>query len=286
MMNRVIFEGETYYKVNDLKELYDVSMYKIKKAIKEQGIVIGTLKGFGRAVFILEAELNMLEIDGAVTYMKTAVKDYRETLTTHVKAAGWAHAFMRVNISNEELLQKANAKAIDEINAFGEQGHARDERDVKETEIVEKFNGLAEQYGYSDRLHRIDLLIDGEILNVELYTTADEIADIHGYTSIVHSVHPDYLEEAFESGYIDDVSYDGVEHTFTKGKSQLTSEEAFVKFLERIYEKHSKMDDEGYGYMQDENGTMFAGFTYERERDIVIALLKGNYKLVSRARQF
>ncbi|CGF77995.1 hypothetical protein IQ781_21705 [Bacillus sp. N447-1] len=284
MMNRVIFEGETYYKVNDLKELYNVSMYKIKKAIKEQGIKTGKLEGFGRALFILEAELNMLEIDGAVTYMKTAVKDYRETLTTHVKAASWAYAFTGVKISNEELLQKVNDKAIDEINAFGEQGYTRSERDLEETETVEKFNDLAEKHGYSDRLHRIDLLIDGEILNIEFCTVNDEIATAQNYTNIIHGVSTDYLDEAFELGRIDDGSYDDTEYTFTKGVSQLTSEEAFVKLLKKVYEKHSKINDEEY--MEDENGLRFASFTYEREADIVIALLRDNYKLVNRALQF
>lgn len=282
MINRVIFNGNTYYKVNDLQELYNVSMYKIKKAIKEQGIVIGTLKGFGRALFILEAELNMLEIDGAVTYMKTVVKDYRETLTTNVTAAGWAHAFMRVNISNEELLQKANAKAIDEINAFGEQEHATDERDIEKVETVEKFNDLAEQYGYSDRLHRVDLLVDGEILNVEFCTVNDEIATAHNYLDIIHGISTDYLNEAFELGGVD--NDDDIKYTFTKGKSTLAFEKTFVKLLEKIHEKHSKMTWDGY--MKDENDLLFASFTHNRESDIVIALLKGNYKIVNRARQF
>ncbi|MEH7668964.1 hypothetical protein V7419_19775 [Bacillus sp. JJ689] len=284
MMNRVIFEGETYYKVNDLKELYNVSMYKIKKAIKEQGIKTGKLEGFGRTLYILEAELNMLEIDGAITYMKTAVKDYREALTISFRAAAYAYGFAGVKMSNEELLQEVNTKVIDEMNVFGEQGHARSERDIKEAETVEKFNGLAKKHGYSDRLHRIDLLIDGEILNVEFCTVNDEIATADNYVNILHGVSPDYLEEAFELGGIDDGSYDDTEYTFTKGEAHITSEQAFAKLLKKVYEKHSKINDEEY--MEDENGLCFTGFTYEREADIVIALLRDNYKIVNRALQF
>ncbi|MDR4170361.1 hypothetical protein [Bacillus nitratireducens] len=282
MINRVIFNENTYYKVNDLQELYNVSMYKIKKAIKEQGIVIGTLKGFGRTLYILEAELNMLEIDGAVTYMKTVVKDYRETLTINAKAASWAYAFTGVKISNEELLQKVNDKAIDEMSAFDE--HTIDERDTEKTEFVERFNDVAEQYGYSDRLHRVDLLINGEILNVEFYTAGDEIGSANNYLDITHCVHPDDFERAFQDGCIDEISVDGVEHAFTKGVSYLTCEEAFAKLLEKVYEKHSKMEWDGY--MEDENGMLFATFTRDKEANIVIALLKGNYKIVNRARQF
>lgn len=78
MLNRVIYGGEVYYKLTDLAELFDISQYKIRKAIKEQNIQITRLKGFGRSLFVLEKNVSTIEVNGEITIIKTEVKESQE----------------------------------------------------------------------------------------------------------------------------------------------------------------------------------------------------------------
>lgn len=70
MINRVIFEGKVYYKVADLAELFDVSVYKMKKAIKAQDIET-RLKGFGRVLFVLEENVCKIELNNEIKILET-----------------------------------------------------------------------------------------------------------------------------------------------------------------------------------------------------------------------
>lgn len=70
MINRLIYGGKVYYKVADLAQLFDVSIYKMRNAIKAHEI--GTrLKGFGRAIFVLEENVAKIEINNEVKILKT-----------------------------------------------------------------------------------------------------------------------------------------------------------------------------------------------------------------------
>ncbi|PGT92225.1 hypothetical protein COD18_15440 [Bacillus cereus] len=285
MINRVIFNENTYYKVNDLQELYNVSMYKIKKAIKEQGIVIGTLKGFGRALYILEAELNMLEIDGAVTYMKTAVKDYREEMISNGRMAGLAYSLFGMQKTNEELIQEAHEKAIDTVDEFGStELTVTTKSDDEDIEAIETFNQLAKEFGYANRFHRIDLVINGELSNVILHTINGTLSGSDDFYTIA-DMSVESFENEFERGIFEDTFEN--EFVLTPGESNTTNEEAFIALLEKINGGNWHIAyPNGEPELVDDNGMYFMKPTYNKETEIYVALLKADYKYVHRARQF
>ncbi|WP_458106277.1 hypothetical protein [Bacillus sp. PK5-004] len=70
MINRLIYNGKVYYKVADLAQLFDVSIYKIRKIVKTQDIRT-TLKGYGRAVFVLEENVAKIEVRNEVKILET-----------------------------------------------------------------------------------------------------------------------------------------------------------------------------------------------------------------------
>ncbi|PFW95196.1 hypothetical protein [Bacillus pseudomycoides] len=285
MINRVIFNENTYYKVNDLQELYNVSMYKIKKAIKEQGIVIGTLKGFGRTLFILEAELNMLEIDGAVTYMKTAVKDYREEMISNGRMAGLAYSLFGMQKTNEELIQEASQKAIDKVDELNStELTLTTERDKEQIEQIRDFNQLAKEFGYANRFHNINLIVNGKLTNVILHTINGTICDTDDFYTI--DIPFEHYEAEFERGIFED-SYD-TEFVLTPGESDTTDEEAFIALLHKIKNENCHIINHrsGTDELVDDNEMCFMKVPYHKEAEIYVALLKADYKFVHRARQF
>ncbi|KUH46056.1 hypothetical protein M2E15_2920 [Bacillus mycoides] len=75
MLNRVIYEGQVYYKVNDVAVLFDLSQYKMKKTLEKQGIKKGKLAGFGRTLFILEKNVGKIEVGGEITIIETEFKE-------------------------------------------------------------------------------------------------------------------------------------------------------------------------------------------------------------------
>ena len=74
-LNKVIYEQEVYLKVNDLVEVFEgVSLYRIKNAIKKQGLETRKLKGFGNSNFISEKQASMLVIDGKSRLFSTKIR--------------------------------------------------------------------------------------------------------------------------------------------------------------------------------------------------------------------
>ena len=71
MINRTIFGGQVFYRIADLAELFDVSVYKMRKAIKEQNIKTTCLTGFGRCVFVLESDIAKINVYGEMKVLKT-----------------------------------------------------------------------------------------------------------------------------------------------------------------------------------------------------------------------
>ncbi|MFT7830051.1 hypothetical protein [Priestia megaterium] len=282
MTNRVIFDGKTYYKVKDLVELHEASLYKIKKAIKEQNIPTTTLDGFGRAKFIEEKDLNMLEIDGAITYMQTEVKDYRKELYMQATSGMLAHGFMKTGVSKEEIFEKAIEKVAADLKYFANYEN-RDFEKIKEVKnVFETFNKLAEKYGYSNRIHYVNLLIDGEILPVRFHTIGNEITYVGLAIDIAYSHTFDEcfynnLHEDISNGYVL-IESDKVE--LTTGDYGLTTEEAFVKLLEKIRSNSCSVKHIDYLSVYDENDNPLIETESEREPEMVFALLKGNFKYV------
>ena len=89
MINRTIFNGQVFYRIADLALLFDVSAYKMRKAIKEQNIETTRLKGFGRCVFVLEADISKINVYGEMKVLKTefTVEPVRETKVVEIAKA-------------------------------------------------------------------------------------------------------------------------------------------------------------------------------------------------------
>ncbi|WHX62778.1 hypothetical protein [Peribacillus frigoritolerans] len=75
MINRVINKNEVYYKMADLADLFEVSVYKMKKIIKMQNIEKTKLEGFGRSVFVLEENVCKIEVNDEVTIVNTTIDE-------------------------------------------------------------------------------------------------------------------------------------------------------------------------------------------------------------------
>ena len=86
MINRTIFNGQVFYRIADLALLFDVSAYKMRKAVKEQNIETKRLEGFGRCVFVLEADIAKINVYGEMKVLKTefTVEPVKETKVVEI----------------------------------------------------------------------------------------------------------------------------------------------------------------------------------------------------------
>ncbi|MGE1048430.1 hypothetical protein ACQGSX_21210 [Bacillus sp. GMs2/1] len=71
MLNRIIFKNKVYYKVADLAELFSVSTYRMRKAIKTQKITAKPLKGFGRVLFVQEENVAKIVMNNQAKTLQT-----------------------------------------------------------------------------------------------------------------------------------------------------------------------------------------------------------------------
>ncbi|WHY88717.1 hypothetical protein QNH39_13145 [Neobacillus novalis] len=70
IINKTIFKGKVYYSVADLAELFGVSPYKMRKAIKDQKIKTKN-NIFGRTVFVLEENVAKINVYGTMKILVT-----------------------------------------------------------------------------------------------------------------------------------------------------------------------------------------------------------------------
>ena len=85
MLNRVIFKNKVYYKVADLAELFNVSTYRMRKAIKTQKITAKPLKGFGRVLFVLEENVAKIVMNNQAKTLKTEFNENPVQETTTIE---------------------------------------------------------------------------------------------------------------------------------------------------------------------------------------------------------
>ncbi len=87
MLNRVIFKNKVYYKVADLAELFSVSTYRMRKAIKTQKITAKPLKGFGRVLFVQEENVAKIVMNSQSKTLKTEFNEnpVQETKTVETE---------------------------------------------------------------------------------------------------------------------------------------------------------------------------------------------------------
>ncbi|PHD69790.1 hypothetical protein [Bacillus toyonensis] len=148
MLNRVIYGGQVYYKVNDLGVLFGLKRYKMKKTLERQEIETTILKGFGRTLYILEDNVGKIEIGGEVTIIKTEFKEY-----------------MR-----KESAQKADEVPAEETKNEKEEVKSETEKEV-ETSVNNNENTIAPNIEQIEKLQEEhnNLLEKGGVLFVKLH---------------------------------------------------------------------------------------------------------------------
>lgn len=129
MLNRVIYGGQVYYKVNDVAVLFDLSQYKMKKTLEKQGIEKGKLAGFGRTLFILEKNVGKIEIGGEVTIIETKFEESitkepvkkadevsaEETKNEKEEVKSETEKEVETTVNNNDTTTESNTEEIEEL---------------------------------------------------------------------------------------------------------------------------------------------------------------------------
>lgn len=81
-MNRVIYNNNVYYRLNDVVRAYDLIGRTIdfNVALKNNNVNICKLTGFGNSYFISEEAVNSIEVNGIKNEFKTEFKDLSKKL--------------------------------------------------------------------------------------------------------------------------------------------------------------------------------------------------------------
>lgn len=128
MMKTVImYKGLVYYKVEELKDLYDVPMSQIIEAIETKQIETTTLDGFGQTKFIREANVSLI-FDGEKSItVETAIE---------TKVNGKVEVYDEAKVTaKREAKAKAKAERKEESKLAKERGKLK--RAIRE--LYQKF---------------------------------------------------------------------------------------------------------------------------------------------------
>lgn len=144
MLNRVIYGGQVYYKVNDLGELFELSSYKMKKTLTKQDIETTKLKGFGRTLFVLEGNVSAIEVNGEITIIKT---EYKESIQK--KKVETAEEVPAEETKNEK--EEVKSKTEKEVETTVNNNDTKTESNIEEIEELKREHAnlvtLGKHYG-------------------------------------------------------------------------------------------------------------------------------------------
>ncbi|HDR7564771.1 TPA: hypothetical protein QCX51_001969 [Bacillus mycoides] len=138
MLNRVIFKNKVYYKVADLAELFSVSTYRMRKAIKTQKITAKPLKGFGRVLFVQEENVAKIVMNNQA---KTLQTEFNENPVQETKTIETEKTPSKKTKSKSKKRKKpaSKGKKVTEETVTAEVCPVKDEQTVKaKTEQVTK----------------------------------------------------------------------------------------------------------------------------------------------------
>ncbi|KMQ15292.1 hypothetical protein [Bacillus mycoides] len=191
MLNRVIYGGQVYYKVNDVAVLFDLSQYKMKKTLDKQGIEKGKLAGFGRTLFILEENVGKIEIGGEVTIIETK---FEESITKEpVKKADKVPAEETKN-ENEEVKSETEKEVETTVN----NNDTKTESDTEEIENLQKEHerlmikgkALGVKFHKAGEFDLLTEICDKHMGkgNKLVYATLDEIGEMRATVSALENV--------------------------------------------------------------------------------------------------
>lgn len=158
MITRIIHEdSKVYYRLKDLKALFNCSDYKIKKAIKTAQIETHKLD-FGRTLFIKEEDICKLDINNYKVSMRTTFKDLHDEIKSHYGMNQLLdRMFPAIKKSEVELQNKAIEDANNSLDSVN-----REPKIIEADEYMEVFNNVAKEMGFAERIHKIKMLCNNE----------------------------------------------------------------------------------------------------------------------------
>ncbi|MFK4423960.1 hypothetical protein [Bacillus sp. RC51] len=128
MLTRIIYNGKVYYKVGDLRDLFELSPYKMKKILEKQNIKTAKLNGFGRTLFILQENASKIEVNNEITIFKTVfftsqkkqtVKNSDETAIENNEKISEVDNEIELDTEQIEELQKEHAELVKLGKGYG-----------------------------------------------------------------------------------------------------------------------------------------------------------------------
>ncbi|RDY26803.1 hypothetical protein CHL78_012085 [Romboutsia weinsteinii] len=265
MINRLIYDGQVYYKVNDLVHVYGnkYSIYKIKKAIKESGIKVSKLKGYGNSLYIRESEVSMLEIDGSVVVMETKIKDRVETFKTSLSANSFVNLLTKMDSSiNEDMVHKS----LEYTDAEMKKEIKFKKYDKNIEEKYEELNSKLEKEGCQERVIGFSFLLEGETekKSISLLVNDSDIPIVDGQALWLGEgkIGSEYLQE---DEYID----------LTVGKAKYRTKEDVIMLIMNVF-KHNKLIKDYDGYI------MFKCSEVDLDADAyeVLRIIRGEFKII------
>lgn len=161
-----------------MKELSKIisndKVYVLAKEVKKLGIDINKcncvqLKGFGKALFILEEELEQHDIK-SLTLFVDAEEKLLNDLRTNIKAANFAYSFYpEIKHTQEEIKDKA----FEEVSKKWQNKYKIMDKIIKNAEVVEDVNNRLVSVGANIRLkHLITATKDLEV-NDKVYVVGN-----------------------------------------------------------------------------------------------------------------
>lgn len=198
LVTRLIHMGETFYRLKDVAEMRNVSVAKLRKIIKEQNIETVTIEGFGRTKWINERQVNEIEIDGKVDYMRTEVKDFKR----EYELKGTINAMACLFLNKEEVdTSKVVYDTMKDMDNFAKANESECNQEDKRK--IETFNQIFEELGVANRFHSFEFLVGNEINEMVVMINAEGriVQDKYFATSLIDEENIVYIK--------DDINFDG-----------------------------------------------------------------------------
>lgn len=150
MLNRVIFKNKVYYKVADLAELFNVSTYRMRKAIKTQKITAKPLKGFGRVLFVLEENVAKIVMNNQAKTLKTEFNENPVQETTTIETEKTPSKKTKSKPKNRKKSAPKDKKAAEEtVNMQAKPVENKEIVKTKKEQVVDEhqkeYNELKEE---------------------------------------------------------------------------------------------------------------------------------------------
>ncbi|HFJ9456983.1 TPA: hypothetical protein ACGW7F_002175 [Bacillus cereus] len=174
MLTRIIYKGKVYYKVNDLRDLFELSPYKMKKILKNQDIKTEKLDGFGRTLFVLQENASKIEVNNEITLFKTVFFTSQKKQT--VKNSD------ETTVENDEKASETDNDI--EVNTEQIEEHAK---------LVKLGKGYGAAFLRANKFHIVDEICEKH-LGVYIKFTETTLDDIEKVRLIISELKAEFIK--------------------------------------------------------------------------------------------